>query len=116
AATKSSANAVRSYLRSQGMRHVNIASNRLLVSASATVAQAERAFNTNIAAYSQRSHRVLANTRPAMVPSTLKNKVDAVLGLSTLGFTAATPTVPKLTGYYPAEFNTVYDAGATKAG
>jgi pseudomonalisin len=51
-----------------------------------------------------------------MVPSGLKGTVSSVLGLSTLGVTADTPTVPKLTGYYPDEFNKVYDAGSTKAG
>ncbi|HZZ95453.1 MAG TPA: S53 family peptidase [Jatrophihabitantaceae bacterium] len=116
AATKSSANAVRTYLRSQGMRNLRLAGNRLQITATATVAQAEKAFHTNIAAYRRHGRRVLANTAPAMVPSALRGKVNAVLGLSTLGFTADTPTVPKLTGYYPAEFNKVYDAGTTKAG
>jgi pseudomonalisin len=116
AATKSSANRVRNYLRRQGMRHVSIASNRLQITATSSVAQAEKAFHTNIAAYRQHGRRVLANTAPAMVPSALKGKVNSVVGLSTLGFTADTPTVPKLTGYYPAEFNKVYHAGTTKAG
>ncbi len=116
AATQSSASTVSNYLHSQGMRHVRISSNRLQITATSSVAQAERAFHTNIAAYRQRGARVLANTAPAMVPSALAGKVTAVVGLSTLGFAADTPTVPKLTGYYPAEFNKVYDAGKTKAG
>jgi pseudomonalisin len=117
AATSASATAVRNYLRTQGMKHVSIAPNRLQITATSTVAQAERAFHTNIGAFRQNGHRVLANTAAAMVPRSLKGKVTGVLGLSTLGFSAAPPTsTPKLTGYYPSEFTKVYNAGATKPG
>jgi pseudomonalisin len=117
AATSASATKVTKYLHAQGFKSVHVAPNRLQVTATATVAQAERAFHTNIAAFRQNGRRVLANTAAAMVPTALKGKVTGVLGLSTLGFNATPPTsLPKLTGYYPNEFTKVYDAGATAPG
>jgi subtilase family serine protease len=115
-ASRANANAVAAYLRSAGMRRVGISGNRLQVGAVATVAQAERAFNTHIASYRQRGRTVLANTAAAMVPSALAGKVTGVLGLSSLGVNAGTPSVPKLTGYFPKEFVKVYNGGNTSAG
>ncbi len=100
------------------MKNVTVSSNRLQVTANATVTQAESAFHTSIARFSQAGKTVLANTAAAQVPSSLAGKVSAVLGLSTIGV-SATPKatgLPKLTGFYPDEFNKVYDAKATKAG
>jgi pseudomonalisin len=115
-ASRASAAAVAGYLRRQGMTDVHVSNNRLQVGAIANVANAERAFHTTIAQYRQHGRTVLANTRAASVPQALGNKVSAVLGLSTLGFTAATPTLPKLTGYYPKEFVKVYNAAKTTPG
>ncbi|WP_375486888.1 protease pro-enzyme activation domain-containing protein [uncultured Jatrophihabitans sp.] len=123
AATSATADAVRSYLVSQGMSGVTVASNRLQVTATATVAQAQKAFNTHIARYTQAGKTVLANTAAAQVPTSLSGAVSSVLGLSTLGPklrpSAGAPTVPglpKLTGFYPKEYNTVYHSGTTKPG
>ena len=116
-ASQADANAVAAYLRSSGMRRVSISGNRLQVGAVATVAQAERAFNTDIAQFRQRGRTVLANTAAAMVPSALAGKVTGVLGLSTLGVNAGVPSgPPKLTGYFPKEFVKVYNGGNTSAG
>ncbi len=115
-ASQADANAVAAYLRSAGMHRVSISGNRLQVGAVATVAQAEHAFNTDIASFRQHGRSVLANTAAAMVPSALAGKVTGVLGLSTLGVSAGTPTVPKLTGYFPKEFVKVYDGANTTAG
>ena len=116
-ASSATASAVTGYLKSAGMTHVSESRNHLIVTADATVAQAQSAFHTAIARFSQGGRTVLANTSDALVPSSLAGKVTAVLGLSTLGF-HLNPTVgvPKLTGYYPKEFDTVYHAGSTTAG
>jgi subtilase family serine protease len=98
------------------MQHVTIAPNRLQVTADSTAAEAQQAFHTSIGRFTQAGRTVLANTRPASVPADLAGSVSAVLGLSTLGASAATPTVPKLTGFYPKEFVPVYDAEGTTAG
>jgi subtilase family serine protease len=117
-ATPATATAVADYLSSAGMRNVTVSSNRLQVTADATVAQAESAFHTAIASFRQHGRTVLANTTDALVPSSLAGKVTGVAGLSTLGFTL-TPhdaTNPELTGFYPKEFTTVYHAAGTRAG
>ena len=118
AATAATAATVTKYLTSMGLTGVTVSANRLEVTADATAAQAEKAFHTSIASYAQAGRTVLANTTAAEVPSALAGDVSAVLGLSTLGASAAPPSVslPKLTGYSPKEFDTVYDAGTTKPG
>lgn len=118
APTAAAANAVAAYLGQAGMQHVRVSANRLQVTADATAAQAERAFHTQIGAFRQHGERVLANTAPARVPAALHDDVSAVLGLSTLGASTPAPTIglPKLSGYYPNEFVTVYHAGATDPG
>ena len=117
AATQATASAVSTYLTSAGLTHVTVASNRLQVTADATVASADKAFNTSISSFRQLGRSVLANTTAAQVPSSLAGSVSGVLGLSTLG-AQATPqlSVPKLTGFYPKEFNTVYDSRGTAPG
>ncbi len=116
ASTAADAQAVSTYLSGAGMKNVTVSSNRLQVTADATVAQAQSAFHTSIARFSQAGKTVLANTAAAQVPSSLAGKVSAVLGLSTLGVSASTPSLPKLTGFYPDEFTKVYDAASTKPG
>ncbi len=116
-ASQADANAVAAYLRGAGMHRVSISSNRLQIGAVATVAQAERAFNTDIARFRQRGRTELANTAAAMVPSSLAGKVTGVVGLSTLGANAGVPSgPPKLTGYFPKEFVKVYNGANTSAG
>ncbi len=116
AATSADAQAVSTYLSGAGMKNVTVSSNRLQVTADATVAQAQSAFHTSISRFTQAGRTVLANTAAAQVPSNLAGKVSGVLGLSNLGVSASTPSVPKLTGFYPDEFTKVYDATTTKAG
>ena len=116
AASSANAQAVSSYLSGAGMKNVTVSSNRLQVTADATVAQAQSAFHTSIARFTQAGRTVLANTAAAQVPSSLAGKVSAVLGLSTLGVSASAPSLPKLTGFYPDEFTKVYDASSTKPG
>ncbi len=117
AATSATASAVKSYLVSSGLTNVTVASNRLQITADATVATAEQAFHTSISRFSQAGKSVLANTSAAQVPAALAGSVSGVVGLSTLGASAApSVSVPKLTGYYPKEFNTVYHSGVTKPG
>lgn len=117
APTAATASAAAHYLTSHGMSNVQTAGNRLQITADATVAQAETAFNTAIGKFSQDGATMLANTVAASVPSSLSGLVSGVLGLSTLG-AKPTPTVaaPKLTGYYPHEFVKVYDGAKTGSG
>ena len=117
APTLATASAAARYLTSQGMSNVQTAGNRLQITADATVAQAETAFNTRIGKFSQGGATVLANTVAASVPSSLSTTVSGVLGLSTLGAKpVSTVTAPKLTGYYPHEFVKAYDGAKTGSG
>lgn len=120
APTTQQAQAVASYLTSQGFSNVGVTSNRMLVTANTTVGQAEKAFNTHINLYNQFGKTVYANSAPAEVPQELGGTVRAVLGLSDIA--AATPirvaSSPKLplTGYLPPQFQTVYNAAGTPTG
>ena len=88
--TVAAADSVSQYLTRQGFSRVSVSSNRLLVTARGTVAEAERAFDTAISNFSLNGQTVYANTGAAMVPSSLGGVVVAVLGLnSAFKFTAA---------------------------
>lgn len=110
------ARSVARYLRSRGFTHVSIARNRLLVSGSATVAQARRAFDTSIAEYRLNGRLVYANSAAASVPSGLAGDVTAVLGLSDVPLTSqlTTASSPDLSGFDPTAIANAYDAGAMK--
>lgn len=73
---------VTSYLQSQGFTNVQTEPNNLLVSATGTAAQAEKAFDTKLESFSQNGATVFANTSAAYVPQSLGGIVLAVLGLS----------------------------------
>ena len=136
APTTSQAQAVVSYLAGHGFTNVNVASNRLLVTASGTAAQASSAFNTPIDSYRQNGATVFANTKAAQVPVALASTVGAVLGLTNAGVmrvhparvaaTNPTSTNPPsscvVTGvgypctYNPAGFWSAYDATGAPTG
>lgn len=82
APTAAEAHSVISYLQSQGFTNVTSEPNNVIVSATGTAAQAEKAFDTTIHSFSQNGLNVFANTAPAYVPSTLGGLVVAVLGLN----------------------------------
>jgi pseudomonalisin len=95
APTAAQVHAVTTYLQHAGLAHVTVASNRMYVTADATAGQAERAFDTSLARYSQFKRTVFANTAPAKVPASLSGTVVSVLGLNNLSASPlATPTLP----------------------
>jgi pseudomonalisin len=124
--TRSEVSAVERYLTTRGFRSVSAASNRLLVSGQATVAQAERAFHTRITDYRLNGHVVYANTAAALVPTALHADVAAVLGLSDVPMNLplvvhrakpSTPTAgsPDLSGFTPRAIQHAYDAASMPA-
>lgn len=105
------------YLRGAGLTNVQVASNRLQVTATGTVGQAQKAFNTHINQARQSGRNVLTNSTPAQVPQALAGTVTGVLGLSTLGAQVRPlPSVPGQTGHLPKDFQTIYDAGGAPTG
>ena len=126
APTSASVSAVKSYLQNQGLSNITAEPNNLIVSASGSIAQVQKAFNTSIHSYSGGGTSFIANTAPAYVPSSLSGVVIAVLGLNNLQAVKPTPKVTScqvegvstppqecLRFYDPATFQVAYDAGKT---
>lgn len=119
------ASAVTNYLSSNGLSNITVEPNNLLISATGTIAQVQKAFNTSIHSYSGSGANFIANVTPAYVPSSLGGIVVAVLGLNTLQsvkptpkvtscqvFGASTPPQECLRFYDPATFQVAYHAGS----
>jgi len=123
--TAQQAQAVADYLTKQGFTNVQIAPNRLLVTADGTVGNARNAFRTSIGHFTHNGHSGIVNTSAVQVPAALSEQVDQVLGLQTLHQARTFSLVPSelrpaytvlssgAHGYYPQEFATVYHAGTT---
>ena len=79
----SAVNAVTSWLRGKGFRVGAVPANHLYVSASGTVAQAERAFGTTLNVYRVGRRMMRAPASAPMVPASLSGIVTGVVGLAT---------------------------------
>lgn len=120
-----SVDAVTSYLQSQGFTGVTASSNNLLVTASGTAAQAEKAFDTTLTAYSLDGATVFANSSAAKVPSSLSGTVVGVLGLNDVFKATPVPvakgtqatTLPNVVDEYtPQGFQKAYEATGVATG
>jgi subtilase family serine protease len=69
------------YLRHQGLRITHLSSNRLLIDASATVAQAEAAFHVSINTYQLGANVFYANATAPTIPGSLASIVASIGGL-----------------------------------
>ena len=123
---------VRDYLTGQGFTNITVAPNNLLVDATGTVAQVQKAFNTSLGSFTQNGLPVYANTSPAYVPSSLGGIAVAVLGLNNLEAARTGPNKPAPADtpdkckvgsnglcarfYDVATFHIAYDVGNTPAG
>ena len=76
--------AVRQHLESHGLTVKHVSDNRVLVQATGTVAQIEEAFAININVYQLGTETHYSNDRNPSVPSSLKDVVESVAGLSSL--------------------------------
>jgi pseudomonalisin len=86
--------AVVSYLQAQGFS--NITTGAQLVSADGTAAQAAKAFNTSLEAFTLGGAAVYVNTQPALVPTSLGGIVSGVLGLSNAAKMAVRPNLTRI--------------------
>lgn len=123
APTPTQVSAVEHYLTGHGFRGVAAEPNRMLVTATGTVGQAERAFHTSIADFAVNGHRLFANTTRAMVPRRLGGTVLSVVGLSNLARPMPHPATTKDAGspdpfviLPPKRFRTTYRATGTRTG
>jgi subtilase family serine protease len=124
--TAEQAQAVVDYLRGQGLGNVELADNRLLITAEGPAAVVGRAFNTQMVQFLSQGKLEYANASTAQVPSALGGLVAAVVGLQSTGrmHTNNVPmnpspaqALPGVTLSYGAQdFQKVYDAGATASG
>jgi pseudomonalisin len=120
---------VASYLTNCGFTDIQVSPNNLLVSANATAAQVESAFNTQLEQYQLNGKTVYYNTTGAMVPASLSNTVVSVLGLnnvvavsspmkkpSGIGSVSLTSLPNYPTSYNPQGFQKAYDVDNTSTG
>lgn len=109
------------YLRQNGFVNIEVAKNRMLISADGTAGTVKAAFNTPLTHISRNGRLMHANAAPAQVPDTLSDSVLSVLGLQnmTRAHTMARPgprTTPKTAaagveqGHAPLEFAGLYHA------
>lgn len=124
APTSAEVSSVTSYLQSQGLGNITVAPNNLIVSATGSIAQIDKAFNTSVHAFSGGTGNFIANVSPAYVPTSLGGIVVAVMGLNTIPAAKAAPQVTSckvegvatppqecLRWYDPATFQAAYHAG-----
>ena len=127
--TAEQAQAVVDFLNQAGFTNVNVAPNRLLVSADGTADIVQNAFQTTLARVQTADGRdAFANTEDAHVPANLQGIVLAVLGLQTVhqAHTMARVQDPNqidaVTGHFPTEWSSIYggsgvaNASATPVG
>lgn len=121
------AQAVEAFLSRSGFHNVTIASNRLLVSADGTAAEAAAAFKTSfIRVRTHDGREAYANSTNVQIPVALQSSVQAVLGLQNVhvmhtlsrltraSTTLSTCDPDKVTscqvGHDPTQFAAIYDA------
>lgn len=124
APTEAQVQAVVDHLRKNGFINIDVASNRLLISADGTAGAVKAAFNTPLVRYTLNGQTGYANTAPAQVPQNLADVVGSVLGLQNVArarplLKVGQRTSAKVlasgtaTGHYPTEFPSIYDVGST---
>ena len=80
--------AVKADLKAQGLTVGSVASDGRFLSATATVAQAEKAFSTKIAGYRSGSRSLYANTTAPSVDASIAGDVSGIIGLDDVGYAA----------------------------
>ncbi|HVT36913.1 MAG TPA: S53 family serine peptidase, partial [Nevskiaceae bacterium] len=120
APTQAQVNAVVAHLRNAGFVNIEVADNRMLVSADGTAGTVRRAFNAVLSHFDAGGRAAYANTTPVLVPQALSGIVVSVLGLQNIE--QLHPTLvhaegvmqPQATasahGFNPTAFPTLYGA------
>lgn len=130
--TAEQAQAVADHLAASGFRNIEIAPNRLLVTADGTAGTVATAFRTTLGHVKVGNRDAIANMTAVQIPSKLSGVVQSVLGLQTAdvmhtmnkhantvvaaapAFGAGTQATTLAThGFNPTAFPTIYHAGST---
>ncbi|MBI4694523.1 MAG: Ig-like domain repeat protein [Gammaproteobacteria bacterium] len=122
APTAREADAVVAHLRRAGFTQIELAPNRLLVTARGPAAAVQQAFNTRLRRFDLRGRRGHVNVGDAQVPAEIAGTVLAVLGLQTLNemrpllVPAARPQLTgSVHGLNPTKFPLAYGAASLPA-
>ncbi|MGT0248642.1 S53 family peptidase [Burkholderia pyrrocinia] len=121
APTDAQVKSVVDYLRKSGFVNIEVAPNRLLVSARGTAGTVKTAFNTSLVHFEYAGRSGFANASTAQVPSALGNIVGSVLGLQNVARARPMLRIGNVakpqalaagtaTGHYPKEFPGLYNA------
>lgn len=126
APTPPQALAVVAYLLANGFTHIEVAPNRLLISADATAGQASKAFNVPMKQWTLGAATAYGSAGPIQVPAVLGDIVDVVQGLPSVspagvGSKYHAPLLPPSTpvsdhGYSPVDYATIYNADSVGPG
>ena len=84
APTVAQAQAVTSYLASQGFTNIKVAGNNAVISADGTAGIAQTAFNTHIVAFTWQGKSLYVNNTDVQVPSALNGIVLSVAGINNI--------------------------------
>jgi len=104
--TQAQAQQVASYLAQMKFANVQIAPNKMLITADGTAATVRAAFNTELAHFRRGNRVAFANTADVQIPTSLGEVIESVLGLQELD-QAHTVVV---TTHNPVQWPTIYDA------
>jgi xanthomonalisin len=131
--TQAQVDAVVAHLQQAGFTNIEVAPNRLLVSADGNAGAATQGFRTSIKRFSANGREFFANDAPALVPASLGDSVNAVLGLQNVsvkhtlhhvyhpedvtvpGPTVGTQAAAAVTGHHPQDFAAIYGGSGVPA-
>ena len=106
-ASSAEIDSVEGVLKGDGLTISSASSDGMFVTASGTIAQAERAFGVTIAGYKIGARSVYANTSAPTLPASIAGDVDNVTGLDTIEYAAPQDTATKYKVKAPASTGTV---------
>lgn len=131
--TQSQVDAVVAHLQQAGFTNIEVAPNRLLVSADGNAGAATNGFRTSIKRFSANGREFFANDTPALVPAALGESVSAVLGLQNVsvkhtlhhvyhpedvtvpGPNLRTQAASAVAAHHPQDFAAIYGASGVPA-
>ncbi|UPG88572.1 protease pro-enzyme activation domain-containing protein [Luteibacter aegosomaticola] len=131
--TQAQVDAVVAHLKQSGFTNIEVTPNNLLISADGTANAATTGFHTSIKRFEQGGREFFANDAPALVPSSLGESVNAVLGLQNVsvkhtlhhvyhpervtvpGPASSTQAAAAVAAHHPQDFAAIYGGSSVPA-